>query len=72
MLSKLQPCWNLQEYWEESWKLEETFYHSHFSEKPSANDSVKKSQGVIYVSKVGDRSRGQPEGSLFNSYNAEV
>ena len=25
----------------------------------------------IYISKVGDRSRGQPEGSLFNSYNTE-
>ena len=24
------------------------------------------------VSKVGDRSRGQPEGSLFNSYYTEV
>ena len=22
--------------------------------------------------KIGDRSRGQPEGSLFNSYNTEV
>ena len=26
----------------------------------------------IYKSKVSDRSRGRPEGSLFNSYNTEV
>ena len=25
-----------------------------------------------YISKVGDRSRGRPEGSLFNSYHTEV
>ena len=27
---------------------------------------------VSKVSKVGDRSRGRPEGSLFNSYDTEV
>ena len=27
---------------------------------------------LLKVSKVGDRSRGQPEGSLFNSYYTEV
>ena len=25
-----------------------------------------------YISKLGDRSRGRPGGSLFNSYNTEV
>ena len=28
--------------------------------------------GKKQISKVGDRSWGQPEGSLFNSYNTEV
>ena len=30
------------EYWEESWKLEETCCHSNSSRKPSANTGVKK------------------------------
>ena len=27
---------------------------------------------VLYISKVSDRSRGRPEGPLFNSYHTEV
>ena len=37
---------NLPEYWEESWRLEETCCHSNFREKPSANTSAINSQGV--------------------------
>ena len=44
--SKLQHCWERPEYWEESWKLEETCCHSYSSERPSANADVKKSKGV--------------------------
>ena len=32
---------NEPEYWEESWKLEETWCQSDFSERPSANAGVK-------------------------------
>ena len=32
------------EYWGESWRLEETYFHPNFSEKPSANDGVENSQ----------------------------
>ena len=32
------------EYWEESWKLEETCCHSNSSEKPSFNTGVKNSK----------------------------
>ena len=34
------------EYWEESWRLEETHCRSNSSEKPSANADVKNSRGV--------------------------
>ena len=34
------------EYWEESWRLEETCYRSNSSERPSAKTGVKNSQGV--------------------------
>ena len=37
------------EYWEESWRFDETCYHSNFSERPSANADVKISQGVIII-----------------------
>ena len=33
-------------YWEESWRLEETWCHSNSSEKPSASTDVKNSKGV--------------------------
>ena len=33
--------WNRPEYWEESWRPEETCWHSNASEKPSANAGVK-------------------------------
>ena len=35
--------WKRPEYWEESWRLEETCCHSDSSEKPSANTDVKNS-----------------------------
>ena len=34
------------EYWEESWRLEETCCHSNFSERPSAYAHVKNPQGI--------------------------
>ena len=34
--SKLQHCWEQPEYWEESWRLEETYCHLDFGERPSA------------------------------------
>ena len=33
------------EYWEESWRPEQTFYHSDSSERSSANTDAKNSQG---------------------------
>ena len=39
---KLQHYWDRPEYWEESWKLEGTCYHSDFCGKPSANTGVNK------------------------------
>ena len=44
--SKQQHYWRRPEYWEESWRLEETCCHSNFSEKPSANADVKNSKRV--------------------------
>ena len=35
--------WERPEYWEDSWRLEETCCHSNSSEKPSANADVKSS-----------------------------
>ena len=43
---KLQHYKDRPEYWEESWRLEETCCHSNSSEKPSANADVKNSEGV--------------------------
>ena len=37
----LQHCWDQVEYWEESWRPEETFHHSSSSERPSANHLVR-------------------------------
>ena len=42
--SKLQLYQDRPEYWEESWRLKETWCHSNFSEKLSANAGVKNSQ----------------------------
>ena len=36
--------WDRPEYWEESWRLEETWCHSNSSEKPSAYTGVKNLQ----------------------------
>ena len=41
--SKLQHCWDQPEYWEESWRLEETC-HSNSNEKPLTNAGVKNSK----------------------------
>ena len=41
--SKLQHYWERPEYWEESWRLEETRCHLNSSERPSANAGVKNS-----------------------------
>ena len=40
---KLLYYWERPEYWEESWRLEETCYHSNSSERPSANADMKNS-----------------------------
>ena len=44
--SKWQHYWEWPEYWDESWRLEETCCHSNSSEKPSANTDVENSKGV--------------------------
>ena len=41
--SKRQYFWERTEYWEESWRLEETCCHSDSSERPSAYADVKNS-----------------------------
>ena len=50
--SKLQHCWDWPEYWEESWKLEETCCHSDSSEKPSVKDDVENSQRSKIIMKL--------------------
>ena len=45
--SKLQYCRERPEYWEESWRLEETCCYSKSSKRPSANADVKNSKRVI-------------------------
>ena len=47
---KLLHYWEWSEYWEKSWWLEETCCHSNFSERPSANDDMKNSQGLQWKS----------------------
>ena len=56
--SKLLHYWEQPEYWEESWRLEETCCHSNSSERPSADADMKNSEGVnidnidrLYVSR---------------------
>ena len=39
-------CWERPEYWEESWRLEETCCHSNFRERPSDNTDGKNTQWV--------------------------
>ena len=46
---KRQHCWERLEYWEESWRFEETCCHSNSSEKPSANSDVKNSKRIIII-----------------------
>ena len=40
---RVEHFWRWPKYWEESWWLEETFYHSISSERPSAIGDVKNS-----------------------------
>ena len=40
--------WEWPEYWEESWRLEETCCHSDSSERPLANADVKNSNGQVH------------------------
>ena len=47
--SKQQHYWKWPEYWEESWRLEETCCHSDFREKPSAIVDVKSSNKWIII-----------------------
>ena len=47
--SKLLHYWDRPEYWEESWKLEETCCHSNSSKTPSANVDVKNSERVKVI-----------------------
>ena len=42
--SKQQHYWKRPEYWEESWRVEETCCHSISSERPSAYGDVKNSE----------------------------
>ena len=44
--SKQQHYWERSEYWEESWRLEETCCHSNSSGRPSTGADVKNSKGV--------------------------
>ena len=48
-LSKRQRYWERPEYWEESWRLEETCCHSDSSEKLSANADVKSSNEWMII-----------------------
>ena len=47
--SKLQHCWDRLEYWEKSWRSEETCCHPDPSERPSANAGMKSIQDVIII-----------------------
>ena len=45
IMERVEPsCWDLPEYWEESWRFEKTCCHSDYGEKTSANAGVKISQ----------------------------
>ena len=44
--SKQQHNWERPEYWEESWRIEETCCQSNSCERPSANEDVKNSNWV--------------------------
>ena len=45
--SKLKNCWERPDYWEESWRLEETCCHPDSSERLSANADMKNHEEVI-------------------------
>ena len=46
-----QHCWDRPEYWEESWKPEETYCRSDSNERPPVNADVENSQGVGTITK---------------------
>ena len=50
----------------------DTNSYGYIHEACSKSIEIKNAFRKIEVSKVGDRSRGRPEGSLFNSYYTEV
>ena len=50
-LSRLQPFWDWQECWKESWTPEEICYHSDSREKPPALANMKNSQKRIKFTK---------------------
>ena len=43
---RMEDYWRRPEYWEESWRLEETCCHSNSREKPNADSDVKNSKRV--------------------------
>ena len=47
--SSQQHCWEKSEYWEESWKHEETCCYLNSCERPPANGDMKSSQGIIII-----------------------
>ena len=47
--TKLLDYWDQPDYWEESWRHEETCCHSNFSERQSANANGKNFQGIIII-----------------------
>ncbi len=51
--TKRQNYWERPEYWEESWRLEETCSHLHSSERPSAYADVNNSNELIIIKKPG-------------------
>ena len=43
-IKELQHCWDWPEYWETSWRLEETCFHSNSNGKLSANTGMHSAQ----------------------------
>ena len=64
--SKLQHFWERSEYWEESWRLEETCCNSNFSERPSAIADVKNYQRKLIINNL-DIARGLKKSSDHES-----
>ena len=54
--SKLLHNWHRLEYWEVSWSLDETYYHSNFCERPSANGGARGVMVIFVGNGYGDTS----------------